>query len=59
LVSLFKQKRLQVLILAVGLGLIAAEASLLVNFTLPFFAVLLSALLVLFCLFRFYSLYKK
>lgn len=50
---------LKILAIAMATGLIVAEAGLFLKLSLPFGAVFLAAILVLFCIFQLFSLFKR
>jgi len=50
---------LKILAIAISTGLIVAEAGLFLKLTLPFGLVFLAAVLVLFCIFQLFSLFKR
>jgi hypothetical protein len=57
--ALFERKRLLTLGLTLGAGLAVSMAGLLVSVRLPFFVLLLAALVTLFCLFKFFQLIQR
>lgn len=57
--GLFEKRRRVLLGISLGLGLLAAEAGLLLAFPIPFAGMVLIVLGTLFCLFRFYVLIKN
>ena len=59
LVSLYEHHHMKILGITVGLGLLVAEAGLFLQFSIPFGVLVLIALVVLFSLYRFFSLFKK